>query len=223
MYDDTMTQIGGYNDLITQKPQQRMKVCAKCGTSKPVTPEYFFRKASNPLDGFDYECKACHSERNKAWYRNGGKEKGKKTRHTKSPHRTAFNCMRRRVLRAGKRKFLLGEAGTPEAEAYIKYLETITHCPDCDKKLLWYAAQRGGNNDSASFDRIDSDRDYTKENVRVVCKACNTKKSNHPVDEWVGLLKVRVEKGILEEVDPRLTEYVRRQSTLDEFFNTESS
>ena len=28
------------------------------------------------------------------------------------------------------------------------------------------------------------------------------------MDEWVGLLKVRVEKGIIEEVDPRLTEFL---------------
>ena len=67
---------------------------------------------------------------------------------------------------------------------------------------------KAAKNESASFDRIDSNGDYTKENVRIVCFRCNRKKSDHPVDEWVGLLKVRVEKGIIEQVDQKLTEFL---------------
>ena len=187
------------NDAAT-----RMKTCTMCNTPKPATPEYFYRDKKH-RDGLAYECKECKSKRQKAWMKNGGYEKCKKNRKEKTQHRTALNMLRFSVKRVGKRKFLLGEAGTPEAEAYIKYLETITHCPDCAKELVWHGAN---NHESASFDRIDSAGDYTKENVRVVCKHCNVKKSDHPVDEWVGLLKVRVEKGIIEEVDPRLLEFL---------------
>ena len=64
------------------------------------------------------------------------------------------------------------------------------------------------NPDSASFDRIDSDEDYTKENVRIVCFHCNRQKQDSPVDEWVGLLKVRIEKGIIERVDESLLNFL---------------
>ena len=192
------------NDAIIQKPH--MKICTKCNTPKPATPEYFTREKRSK-DGLSWDCKECQSKYKKAYYyQNGGREKRLDLKH-KSPHRTALNTLRGSVKRTGKRKFLLGEAGIPETEAYIEYLQTITHCTDCSKELVWYS--EGSNNpDSASFDRIDSDGHYTKENVRIVCVHCNKQKSDSPVDEWVGLLKVRVEKGIIEEVDPRLTEFL---------------
>ena len=145
-------------------------------------------------------------ETTRSYMQNGGREKAYKTKHEKTPHRTAFTHLRCSVKKRGKRKFLLGEARTPEAEAYIEYLQTITHCTDCAKELVWFS--EGRSNESASFDRIDSDVDYTKENVRIVCYHCNVQKGDLLVDEWVGVLKVRIEKGILEEVDPRLIEFL---------------
>jgi len=182
-----------------------MKICSKCKTPKPATTEYFTRNTKTG-DGLRSECKDCKSKYYKVWYQDGGREKAYKNRH-ESPYRYAFNGLRKRVKQEGKRKWLLGEAGTPEAEAYIKYLQTITHCPDCSKELVWLS-EVINNPDSASFDRIDSDGDYTKENVRIVCSQCNTQKNNLPVDEWVGVLKVRIEKGIIEDVDSRLIEFL---------------
>ena len=207
------------NDEIVQKP--RMKVCTKCNTPKPATLEYFYGRGDTK-NGLRGDCKECRVKVEKAWYQNGGREKAYKTRHENSAHRSAFAGLRGRVKQKGTRKFLLGEAGTPEAEAYIKYLQTITHCTDCSKELTWFSWGRN-NPDSASFDRIDSNGHYTKENVRIVCVHCNNQKSDLPIDEWVVVLEVRVEKGIIEEVDPRLTEYVRRQDTLDGFFVNERS
>ena len=199
------------NDAIIQKPH--MKICSKCDTPKPATAEYFHRHKLH-RDGLCGRCKECVGKYQKAHYHeNGGRERCHKTRH-KSPHQTAFSNLRndikkkaRRKRKRGKRKFLLGESKTPEAEAYIEYLKTITHCPDCSKELVWLSdVQR--NPDSASFDRIDSDEDYTKENVRIVCMHCNRQKSDLSIKEWVAVLKVRIEEGIIEEVDPRLTEFL---------------
>jgi len=189
------------NDVIIQP---RMKICNKCKTPKPATPEYFCRRTDS-RDGMRHGCKECQ----RAYMKNGGYEKSYKSKHEKSPHRNAFIMLRNRVKKEGNCKFLLGEAKTPEAEAYIKYIQTITHCPDCSKELIWYAYGGGKwNPDSASFDRIDSDEHYTKKNVRIVCRHCNVRKNDSPVDEWVGLLKVRIEKGIIEEVDPMLIEFL---------------
>ena len=191
------------NDVITQP---RMKICSKCNTPKPATTEWFYLR-EDAKDGLTSYCKECKDKYRKTWYHeNGGKEKAHKARH-ESSHRTAFGVLRCHVKNRGKRKFLLGEAKTPEAEAYIKYLQTITHCPDCAKELVWYS-EGGKKNESASFDRIDSDGHYTKENVRIVCRHCNSQKGELLVDEWVAVLKLRIEKGILEEVGPRLTEFL---------------
>ena len=190
------------NDVIIQP---RMKICTKCKTPKPATTEYFHREKRN-RNGLRAYCIECWATLATTWYKNGGKEIRLKSRH-KSPHRSAFNALRGRVKNKGKRKFLLGEAGTSEAEAYIEYLQTITHCPDCTKEMVWLS-EVINNPDSASFDRIDSDRDYTKENVRIVCFHCNAQKGDLLVDEWVAVLKVRVEKGIIEEVDQRLIEFL---------------
>ena len=189
--------------------QPRMKICSACNTPYPATTEYFYHKwrSKGVRDGLSCDCKECQAKYKKAWYQNGGKEKEHKRRHEKTPYRTAFGKLRNNVKKKGKRKFLLGEAKTPEAEAYIKYLETITHCTDCAKELVWFSEGKN-NRQSASFDRIDSDEHYTKENVRIVCFHCNVQKGDLLVDEWVGLLKVRIEKGILEEVDQRLIEFL---------------
>ena len=192
------------NDVITVQ-QPKMKICIKCKTPKPATTEYFHPRSGSSRDGMRNDCKECRHKTQNAWYYNGGKESRYKAIR-KLPHRTVFTNLRKNVKTRGRRKFLLGEAGTPEAEAYIKYLETITHCTDCVKELTWYS--EGGGGGSASFDRIDSDGDYTKENVRIVCFHCNVQKGDLLVDEWVGVLKVRIEKGIIEEVDSRLIEFL---------------
>ena len=183
-------------DEVIQK--EAMKICTKCREAKPATSEYFWRHGTRK-DGWDCWCKECK------YYGPGGREKKYKQMH-QTPHQTSFTMLRKRVKK-GNRKFSLGEARTPEAEAYIEYLKTITHCPDCAKELVWDSAGIM-NPDSASFDRIDSDRDYTKENVRIVCLHCNKRKQDSPVDEWIGLLKVRIEKGIIERVDECLLNFL---------------
>ncbi len=134
------------NDVIIQP---RMKICTKCKTPKPATTEYFYRMTQSS-DGFRPDCKECVSaiqldryynrggqEWHKSHMKNGGYERQRKHFHENSPHRTAFSSLRGGVKRKGKRKFLLGEAKTPEAEAYIKYLKTITNCRDYSKELAW--------------------------------------------------------------------------------------
>jgi hypothetical protein len=195
--------------------QVAMKKCTDCQEAFPATSEYFHWNRSKSGERKLYsKCKECKNKRTKKWYFefeiDGGLEYTENQRKI-SPERAAFIHARNGVRKRGKCKWLLGKAGTPEGDAYIEYLKTITHCPDCTVEMIWYAKRTSdvpNNPVSASFDKIDSDGDYTRENVRIVCRKCNTQKSTSPADEWVGLLEVRVKKGIIKEVDPALIEYI---------------
>jgi hypothetical protein len=195
--------------FMDEPTRQMMKVCTKCGKSKPATPEYFHRHGGNK-DGWAYWCKECKKDQ---YDNEGGKEIRYKNSH-KNPHRSVFVKLRARVKREGKYKFLLGGDGTPEAKAWIGYLKTITHCPDCAKDLVWLSVVKN-NPDSASFDRIDPGGDYTKENVRIVCVHCNSRKRDSPVDEWVGLLEARIRKGIIACVDEALVQFLSESKDLN--------
>jgi hypothetical protein len=184
-----------------------MKVCNKCGKAKPATPEYFVKDKRNKdgLYGWCKECKrqdtadrfsALSSEQKDIYNENHAKRK------RGNPIRTAFQGKRSRAKALGI-EWGLGESGTPEEDAWIERMECTTHCPDCSCEIKWY--QRGARNkDSGSFDRIDSNIGYVEGNVRITCTGCNTLKSYSPVDEWVGLLEVRIEKGIIACIDEAL-------------------
>ena len=199
------------NDEPIQDALIPTKKCTKCEEVLPATVEYFYGTGGESLRA---DCKKCFLQYKKEYLaslprevRNSRAAASVEQTHKNSPHRKSFNNARGRVKRQGKYKWFLGKAKTPEAEAYIEYLKTVTHCPDCTKKLVWYS-KKIMDKDSASFDRMDSDGHYTKENVRIVCWHCNSQKSDSPADEWVGLLEVRVKKGIIKEVDPALVEYL---------------
>ena len=83
-------------------------------------------------------------------------------------------------------------------EMYVRYLIDIK----------WFQIGNGTGNDSGSFDRIDSNVGYREGNVRITCRICNVRKSDSPVDEWVGLLEVRIRNGIISCVDETLLQFL---------------
>ena len=101
-------------------------------------------------------------------------------------------------------EWTLGEAGSPEEAAWVQRMKDTLQCPDCAGELVWTNTGGHASQNSGSFDRIDCNIGYHEGNVRLTCTQCNQRKSNSPVDEWVGLLEVRVKKGIIECVDPIL-------------------
>ena len=123
---------------------KRIKVCPKCKTSYPATNEYFYRDARRQYDLGSW-CKKCHARRKREVYNMMSKEEKTVINNRvdffkkKSPERTSFGKARCRVKAKGKYKWFLGEAGTPEAEAFIEYMKTLTHCPDCTKEFVWYS------------------------------------------------------------------------------------
>ena len=188
--------------------QIAMKVCNKCKETMPATPEYFVKDKHNKsgLYGWCKECKrkdfhALSPEQKKI--DNEARERRKRG----NPIRTAFVAKRSHAKERGI-EWGLGESGTPEEDAWIERMERTTHCPDCAGEIKWFQIGNGTRNDSGSFDRIDSNVGYREGNVRITCRICNVRKSDSPVDEWVGLLEVRIRNGIISCVDETLLQFL---------------
>lgn len=169
------------------EPTEPLKRCSKCGEHKPY--DSFCKKKSLP-DGHSRWCRPCDKAQ-------------KDNRAGKEPALVAFQHKRARAKSKGI-EFSLDEA------LWLHRMKHTTHCPDCAGKIFWHKSSGTGtgSKDSGSFDRIDPKIGYREGNVRITCSHCNQRKNDSPVDEWVALLEKRIEKGIIEEVDPRLTEYL---------------
>ena len=181
------------NDKIVQKP--RMKVCMKCQKLFPRTSEFFWRRNDTKL-GLRGVCKTCTAKRKKQ-YRTNNKEKD------------MFIKKRSSAICTNGIEFTLDQ------DRWIRLLTETNTCVDCNGNMTCTAEKR---NERTSFDKIDPTKGYLENNTRLICIKCNTQKNDLSPEEWNAVLEVRVRKGIIEEVDPRLTEYVRRQDTLDGFF-----
>ena len=178
-----------YMDMPVQS-KILMRKCKTCGETKPLLTE--FLKCENYRRN---DCRTCTGKRNLEW-------------KSQNPEATAFTNKKARAKRYGI-EFTLDQS------IWIPIMEATKHCPDCAVCIVWrqksVEVKNGSGTaqpSSGSFDRIDPSLGYVEGNVRCTCMECNARKNNSPVDEWVGLLKVRVEKGIIEEVDPRLLEFL---------------
>ena len=172
------------------------KRCTACQKMFPITEEFFY-KNKTIKGGFENTCKKCGNVKRLKW-------------RTKNLELSVFVKKRSRVLRAGL-EFTLDQ------DRWVRLLKETNTCVDCNGSMTCTAENR---NETTSFDKIDPTKGYLENNTRLICVKCNAQKSDLSPDEWNAVLEVRVRKGIIEEVDPRLTEYVGRQSTLDGFFDT---
>lgn len=105
--------------------------------------------------------------------------KTKFTNRNRNPYKTVFQNCKARVEKEGVRKWEL-EFDTFEFPEYCKYLGI----------KLDYSYGKGAICDnSPSFDRIDSSKDYTPDNVQVISHKANTMKSSANNDELVAFAK----------------------------------
>lgn len=66
----------------------------------------------------------------------------------------------------------------------IELIEYYPNTCQCCQKTINYASkdlQRGFNADSPSFDRLDSKLAYVRDNVRIICMACNSAKNDSTI------------------------------------------
>jgi hypothetical protein len=76
-------------------------------------------------------------------------------------------------------------------------------CPACGGLMRFMAPDK---NNSLSLDRIDSAKGYTPDNVQLLCKRCNTLKSNGDLEDRLKLIK----NDVLNDSDPFKALYVLR-------------
>ena len=186
------------------------KQCTKC--KEVFSYEHGFSKNKSKKDGFQDWCKKCQVERWQIYYQNNKERLNEKTEiyARENPEQTAFFSKRRHAKEKGTVFTIL-------PENWIPVMKQGICCPDCGVAIKWYQriakrTKRNGNastqDSSGSFDQIECGKGYIEGNVRIICHGCNMQKGTLRVKEWIGVLKVRLEEGTIDAVDPVLVSFV---------------
>lgn len=164
-----------------------MKKCSKCKESKPETD---FPKTKTNKDGLSYLCTDCNKDSSRS-YRERNAEKyynNQKLRRQEEPHFIS-QLFHGAVTRAKKKKLPLDIDNDFLTQLLTKsdYKCAVTGL----EMNLISTGRKKANPFKCSLDRIDSDKGYTKDNVRLVCWAVNQMKAERTDTElkfWVETL-----------------------------------
>ena len=170
------------------------KKCTACQKMFPSTKEYFYQNKSLK-DGLENTCKRCNDLKKKGW-------------RSRNVEVEMFIQKKNKALASGL-DFTL------DREKWIQLLKETNICGDCNGTMICGAKKQ---NQKTSFDKIDPTKGYIENNTRLICIKCNTQKGDLSPEEWNAVLEIRVEKEIIEEVDPKLVEYLKTRDTLEPFF-----
>src|ERR1700756_2373788 len=128
-----------------------MKVCTKCGESKPTSDFYAYKQTNS--SGFHAKCKACVQRHHRGWHH---------LNHSKHPESRMW-------------------AGAKERAKYKGLPFTITradivvpeYCPVFGFKLAVQPGARSGGDASPSLDAIIPALGYVPGNIQVISKLAN--------------------------------------------------
>ena len=169
-----------------------MKTCTKCGTTKLLSEFYSNKNAS---DGRKSECKQCSISEGKLWRKNNkdqvvsnskryyidNKEKVRASqydRYSNMPLQKRFiQLIKSAVARKNKKCFI-----------------TVEHLNDVwqrQKGLCAYTklplTSEGHQLNTVSLDRVDSSKDYTVDNIQLVCVPINYMKRDQTEEQFIQL------------------------------------
>ena len=169
------------------------KKCTSCGEVKSLD---CFSKASKHKSGLRYRCKQCDSAYEKL-YKNKMSGRGIKDINLLTPdqieYRSRKSTSKRMLYRINHARTLLGKA---KYRAKMKNMEfTLTledlvipeTCPILNIPLGVSEKMPGAN--SASIDRLDSKKGYTKDNINVISNRANSIKSDATFEEFEAIYK----------------------------------
>lgn len=150
-----------------------VKECTKCKITKPL--EEFYNNRSHK-SGKTFWCKVCSNIQSNQV----GKEK-----------KAIWSAKTFQNLKRNNRELYLWKNSKRRAkEANLPFDIEITDikipevCPYFGSKF-----NQEIKDESASLDRIDSSRGYTKDNIQVICFKANRLKSNLPISDLISFAK----------------------------------
>ena len=182
-----------FEHIKNKNTKKKTIKCVSCEKTFPATNEYFSVEKIRSGNGV---CKKCDAQRQREFT-------------IQNKELTMFRRKKSSALRDGI-EFNLNE------DKWVNDMKRATTCGDCNGSMTCLSESR---NERTSFDKIDPTKGYLENNTRLICIKCNAQKNDLSPEEWNAVLEVRERKGIIEKVDSGVTEYVRRQDTLDGFFN----
>lgn len=162
----------GYGILLSGRAQ--MPKCSKCGENKEL--DQFFIRRDRP-GSHKSECKTCSSKRNKAWREARALDPDKMTKHKKDRTDYFNNTLSGAMHRKYKRIMLSIKRGRG-----VECTLTVTDLVDLFKEQNGRCALSGRlmlfpngkqQADAVSVDRVDCNKGYTKDNVRLVTFQAN--------------------------------------------------
>lgn len=131
-----------------------------CLACKTIKPFYEFHKHSGCKEGYNTICKYCRKPISKNQYKN-------------------LDCKTKIWFRAKNRASQKGL----EFNIEVEDIEIPDTCPVLGKRL------RVNTKYSPSIDRIDPNKGYIKNNIRIISNRANTLKNNASIEELEALLK----------------------------------
>lgn len=172
--------------LHMRRPYRRAKtagnrICQRCETEKPATPEHFVTDASRAL-GVGYECRSCHAAR-------------KVSRDRSAERPSALTGARREKHIDRQRRYIATHRGRCAVlRARYKQIDACDLTLDELAALLSEPCVYCGTVESPrGLDRLDNAGAHTRGNVQPSCNSCNATRGNRlTVDEAKALIRDRL-------------------------------
>ena len=187
------------SDVEVESKHPDRKTCIHCLETFPATLEYF-RKESKPRktkfhDGLSSVCKCCAKKRDRG-YRE--KTKGEMNENLNLVYEDYKGNDDERKLATILHKNARSRALKHNREFTLSIEDLLPLPAFCQYTGVPLMYNRENHDHSASLDRIDNDKGYTKENIRIVTQKVNKTKSGTSVDEM--LEKVKLFTTVLKEL-----------------------
>lgn len=189
---------GGYNKRhLGQDLFGFIQKCSTCKKTKPV--EFFYRDPSRSSTGWAYKCKACESEAGKRRIQQMTPEhrerrKASMMKYIRSSLRAkatiVYNGTLKRSKRTGRENNLTIDYVLSKLEQGVCAATGIKfqYKKDLDKRP-------GITPFSPSADRIDNEKDYTVDNVQIVCSMYNVGKGAHDEVDFIAMCLLVAERN----------------------------
>jgi hypothetical protein len=172
-----------------------MKTCTKCGTTKLLSE---FAKDNSKANGYKSICKDCNNIDVKLW-----REQNKE--HRLSYGKQYYTDNKEKISVKNKKRYTnltLDEkfdqlVKTADKRKNKKCFITVEHLNEVWQRQEGLCAytklpltSEGHQLNTVSLDRVDSSKDYTVDNIQLVCVPINRMKLDYTEDQFIELCRL---------------------------------